>query len=153
MGEVKGYRLYVNLPASQVRRRLKGYGFGVRKVESAGKGQALVIHTATGRHYRDLQSLFGDVKTAENAEQLGSPIAGMRNLGSASAAWLREIDVHSETDLRQLSPAVAYLLVKQQHPEASLNLLWALAASLQDKDWRELTDAEKDVLLRQIGKN
>ena len=36
MKTVKGYRLYVELNASQVRRRLKGHGFGVRKVESAG---------------------------------------------------------------------------------------------------------------------
>ena len=32
MTDIKGDRLCVNLGASQVRRRLKGYGFGVRKV-------------------------------------------------------------------------------------------------------------------------
>ena len=31
----KGDRLYVNLGAAQVRRRLKGYGFGVRKDRAA----------------------------------------------------------------------------------------------------------------------
>ena len=37
MTDIKGDRLYVNLGASQVRRRLKGHGFGVRKVFSDGK--------------------------------------------------------------------------------------------------------------------
>lgn len=54
-------RLYVALGASQVRRRLKGHGFGVKKVETAGKNRAIVIHTATGKHLRQLESLFQDV--------------------------------------------------------------------------------------------
>ena len=58
MSDIKGERLYVNLSASQVRRRLKGHGFGVRKVHSDGKGQAVIIHTATGDHLRDLEALF-----------------------------------------------------------------------------------------------
>ena len=61
MGEVKGDRLYVELGASQVRRRLKGHGFGVRKVHSEGKNRAVIIHTATGDHLRDLEALFRDV--------------------------------------------------------------------------------------------
>ena len=67
---IKGYRLYVELGASQVRRRLKGHGFGVRKVESAGKNQAVIIHTATDQHLRQLESLFHDViKPATDDEQ------------------------------------------------------------------------------------
>ena len=58
MVEIKGERLYVNLAASQVRRRLKGHGFGVRKVHSDGKNRAVIIHTATGDHLRELKALF-----------------------------------------------------------------------------------------------
>lgn len=58
VNEVKGNRLYINLGPSQVRRRLKGVGFGVRKVESAGTNRALIIHTATGEHLRQLEALF-----------------------------------------------------------------------------------------------
>ena len=58
MTVIKGYRLYVNLGASQVRRRLKGVGCGVRKVETAGTGRAVIIHTATGEHRRRLYALF-----------------------------------------------------------------------------------------------
>ena len=68
MSDIKGTKLLVNLSASQVRRRLKGAGFGVRKVQSAGRGQALIIHTATGQHQRDLQALFRDVMPREDQE-------------------------------------------------------------------------------------
>ena len=61
MKQLKGDRLYVNLGASQVRRRLKGLGFGVKKVESAGRQRAAIIHTATGEHRRELVALFQDV--------------------------------------------------------------------------------------------
>lgn len=53
--------MYVDLNPSQVRRRLKGHGFGVRKVESAGTHRAVIIHTATGEHLRALEALFRDV--------------------------------------------------------------------------------------------
>ena len=53
--------LYVRLSASQVRRRLRGYGFGIKRVESAGKSRALIVHTATGEHLAELMALFGDV--------------------------------------------------------------------------------------------
>ena len=46
MTDIKGDRLCVNLGASQVRRRLKGYGFGVRKVFSDGAG----LETAHSAH-------------------------------------------------------------------------------------------------------
>jgi DNA transformation protein len=58
---MKTERLYVNLGASQTRKRLKGHGYGVKRVETAGKGRALIVHTATGRHREELHSLFADV--------------------------------------------------------------------------------------------
>jgi hypothetical protein len=61
MSKIKGDRLLVNLSASQTRRRLKGHGLGVRKVEAAGRNQAVVVHTATGEHLRQLRALLADV--------------------------------------------------------------------------------------------
>ena len=61
MSNVKGDRLYVLLSASQARRRLKGLGYGVRKVESTGRWESVIIHTATGDHLRELRSIFQDV--------------------------------------------------------------------------------------------
>jgi preprotein translocase subunit SecF len=67
MTDIKGFRLYVELSANQVRQRLKGHGFGVRKIQSAGKNQALIIHTATGQHRAELEALFQDVRRADKA--------------------------------------------------------------------------------------
>jgi hypothetical protein len=69
MKEFKGEKLYVALGASKVRRRLKGYGFGVRKVYSDGKDRAVIIHTATGEHLRELEAFFQDVLTTPDNPQ------------------------------------------------------------------------------------
>jgi hemoglobin len=61
MADPKGKKLFVNLGASQARRRLTGFGHGVRKVQSAGRNQAVIIHTATGRHLQELENKFADV--------------------------------------------------------------------------------------------
>jgi DNA transformation protein and related proteins len=74
MADIKGDRLYVNLGPSQVRRRLKGHGYGVRKVESAGKSRAVIIHTATGGHCRELRTLFSDVLEPESEAEQDEPV-------------------------------------------------------------------------------
>ena len=61
MADPKGQKLYANVSAAEARRRLKGFGHGVRKVQSAGRNQAVIIHTATGRHFEELQRKFADV--------------------------------------------------------------------------------------------
>lgn len=73
MSRVKGQQLRVPLSASQARRRLKGRGLGVRKVQSAGRNVAVVIHTATGDHLRSLREIFRDVLKGEASEP---PIGG-----------------------------------------------------------------------------
>lgn len=73
MADPKGFRLYVNLGASQTRRRLKAFGHGVRKVQSAGRGQAIVIHTATGRHLEELEEVFADVGCARTIDSGAAP--------------------------------------------------------------------------------
>ena len=61
-------RLYVNLSASQTRKRLKGHGFGVKKVEAADRNLAVIIHTATREHLQDLEALFADVLDSTSKE-------------------------------------------------------------------------------------
>jgi DNA transformation protein len=73
MTNLKGDKLYVNLGASQARRRLKGFGHGVRKVQSVGRNQALIIHTATERHLRELEAKFADVGFATTEAALNLP--------------------------------------------------------------------------------
>src|SRR3990167_1706741 len=136
-------KLYVNLSASQTRKRLKGHGFGVKKVEAADRNQAVIVNTATGGHLQQLKSLFSDVMPSSSREELDIPIENLRNLGPTSSAWLLEINVHTRADLERIGPVLAYRLVKQRQPNTSLNLLWAMAAALSDRDWRELSDEEK----------
>lgn len=143
-------RLFVNLSASQVRKRLKGHGFGVRRVEAVGRNQAAILHTATGRHLDALKSLFSDVPQTESDQSLPVPVENLRNLGPKSAQWLHEVGISTREDLERVGPVVAYQLVAHQLRQTSWNLLWALAAALVDRDWRELSDDEKRELRRQV---
>jgi DNA transformation protein and related proteins len=86
MPERKGQRLYVNLGASQTRRRLQGFGHGVRKVESAGSNRAVIIHTATGRHLDELQAKFTDVGYSLSPPEIkpvpdATPTSGEESIG------------------------------------------------------------------------
>jgi DNA transformation protein len=79
------------------------------------------------------------------------PVASLRNLGAKSARILAEAGIRTIAELRMLGPVKAYQRAKALKPRlVSLNLLWAIAAGLQDRDWRELTPKEKDSLLAQI---
>ena len=81
---------------------------------------------------------------------LSEPIENLRNLGPTSAAWLRDVGISTLRDLEDGGPVFAYLQVKRRNPKVSLNLLWALAAGLQNRDWRELTEAERQRLRSEI---
>jgi hypothetical protein len=148
MAKAPSEKLYVNLSASQVRKLLKGRGFGVRRVESAGGSQSIVIHTATGQHRRDLKSLLADptLGTAATA----TPVNELRNLGPVSSQWLRAVGIKTGGDLHKCGPVVAFRLVKQKYPKASLNLLWAMAGALKDQDWRDLSAKERKRLLAEL---
>jgi DNA transformation protein len=54
-------------------------------------------------------------------------------------------------ELRRLGPAVAYRQVVFMGEHPSLNLLWAMAAGLQGRDWRDLDEAEKARLRDEAG--
>jgi len=151
MADPKGDKLFVNLGPSQARRRLKGFGHGVRKVQSAGRNQAVIIHTATGQHLKELEAKFSDVGYSSSESTLREPIDNLPNLGPTSIAWLRDVGIGTIADLEAYGPLAAYRLVKIRQPNASLNLLWSLVAGLQGKDWRKLTDDEKQPLLNQLA--
>jgi hypothetical protein len=123
----------------------------VRKVQSAGKNQALVIHTATGEHLSELEKLFTDVGFSSRESELSEPIENLRNLGSTSGSWLQDADIRTIAELRDVGPVFAYMRVKSGNQRVSLNLLWALAAGLKDIDWRDLTDQEKQELLAETN--
>lgn len=150
MADPKGDRLYVNLSAAQTRRRLKGFGHGVRKVHSAGKNQAVIIHTATDRHLEELKALFDDVGCSTRETDLSEPIENLRNIGAQSAEWLRDAGIKTTADLADIGPVKAYQKVKRREIRCGLNLLWALAAGLEGKDWRDLSEEEKEKLKAEL---
>lgn len=75
------------------------------------------------------------------------PVAHLRNLGPKSAVMLAEAGIRTVAELRLLGAVKAYRRVKAK---ASLNLLWAIAAGLEDRDWRDLDEEEKASLLAQV---
>ncbi len=81
---------------------------------------------------------------------MNSSIESLPNLGPKSGQWLRDAGITTIAELERLGPVVAYRLVKQHQPKASQNLLWAMAAGLEGKDWRELTEETKDRLRTEV---
>jgi DNA transformation protein len=75
------------------------------------------------------------------------PVARLRNLGPKSARLLAEAGIRTIAELRLIGAAKAYRRVADK---ATLNLLWAIAAGLQDRDWRSLTQVEKGSLLAEV---
>src|SRR6476661_4834706 len=114
MADPKGDKLFVNLGPSQARKRLKGFGHGVRKIQSAGRNQAVIIHTAIGRHLDQLKAQFADVGCSIVGEELEEPIDNLPNLGTTSAAWLREVGIFTIQDLRRSGAVVAHRRIKQE---------------------------------------
>ncbi|MEM7444526.1 MAG: TfoX/Sxy family protein [Pseudomonadota bacterium] len=81
-----------------------------------------------------------------------TPVARLRNLGPRSAAWLAEVGIDTEADLRHIGPMAAYAKVKALRPQdASLNLLWSLQAAVLDMRWNELPSEVKDALRRKLA--
>ena len=81
---------------------------------------------------------------------MDKPVELLRNLGPKSGFWLREAGISTAQELKVAGPVLAFRLVRQQQENVSLNLLWAMAAGLQGRDWRELTEEEKATLLAQL---
>jgi DNA transformation protein and related proteins len=150
MPDPKGQKLFVNLGASQSRKRVQGFGHGVRRVQSAGRNRATIIHTATGRHLRELETLFADVGFSNTETDLSEPIDNLPNLGPTSAAWLRDAGIKTIADVERFGPVEAYRLAKHKHPEATFHLLWALEAGLLGKDWKELSEGDKKRLKSEL---
>lgn len=77
-------------------------------------------------------------------------LSELRNIGPKSAKWLHDAGIVSKTDLRAVGPVVAFLTVRQEQPNVSLNLLWALYGALHEIDWRDLPEATKQRLLKEL---
>ncbi len=75
------------------------------------------------------------------------PISALKNLGPKSAALLRSAGISTVEELAAIGAVKAYVRVKHlPESSASRNLLWAMAAGLEGRDWRSLTAEEKGSL-------
>lgn len=72
----------------------------------------------------------------------------MRNIGPKSAAWLRQVGLHTRADLEAAGPVEAYMRVRRAGFRPSLNLLYALEGALQDCHWQEVPDARRKELVK-----
>ena len=142
---IRGQRLFVNVSAAEARRRLAGRGLGVRRIHSGGRN-----HTAEGQHLDELQAIFRDVGCSQSELELSEPVQNLRNLGETSATWLRDAGILTVADLRRVGAVAAFQKVRQQRSNCSWNLLWAIAAGLEGRDWRELSLAERQLLQQAV---
>ena len=74
----------------------------------------------------------------------------LRNLGPKSLAMLAAAGIESVAQLNALGAVKMYILVREEWPGASLNLLWALEGALSDQDWREVARHKRLSLLMEL---
>jgi hypothetical protein len=127
---------------SAVVERVKEKFFKADSKVEIGLNSSLIAHVKLAASPLSLDLLHSMKSKSDDISEL-------RNLGPTSAAWLRDAGILSQSQLRLIGPVVAYLIVRERIPKASLNLLWSLAAGLEDRDWRELSASEKQRLLEE----
>lgn len=73
-----------------------------------------------------------------------------RGLGPVSRGWLAEVGVHTLADLSASDAIGLWLQVRQRHPRAGLNLLYALVGAQRGQDWRTVAREERSALLLEL---
>ena len=80
-----------------------------------------------------------------------SDLTALRGIGPATVEMLREAGIRNVETLRNLGAVEAYRRMCFFNAQVSLNALYALEAGLQDRDWRALSDAERQALRERVG--
>ena len=75
----------------------------------------------------------------------------LTNIGPKSAAWLRQVGVRTEEDLRALGAVGVFLKVKRAGFKPSLNLLYALAGAELGVHWASLEPDYKAKLVAEVA--
>ena len=78
---------------------------------------------------------------------MAAPSAKIRNVGPKSAAWLRQIGIRTEEDLRKIGSVEAYRRVKLAGFKPTLNLLYSMAGAEDDCHWTALSEERKAALV------
>jgi DNA transformation protein len=78
-----------------------------------------------------------------------SPAAGWRGLGPKSRAQLAAIGIHTPEHLRACDAFEVYARIRARWPGAGRNLVYALLAAQEERDWRDIArERRTEVLLR-----
>jgi len=85
-------------------------------------------------------------------ERRDTDLESLRNVGPASAKWLRAIGIETIAELKRVGPAEAYgRIVYRFGRAANLNLLYALATGLENRPYNDLSANEKRRLHEEAG--
>lgn len=82
-------------------------------------------------------------------------LKGAKNIGTTIEKRLNEIGVFSLTDLAEITPVGAYLLICERNPDKTLPVcyyLYSLQGALLDLHWNEIPYELKKELLKKVGK-
>jgi DNA transformation protein len=74
----------------------------------------------------------------------------LRNIGPKSAAWLRQIGLHSAQALAEVGSVQAFARIKRAGFKPSLNLLYSLEGALMDCHWHDVPESRRQVLLNEL---
>lgn len=74
----------------------------------------------------------------------------LRNIGPSSWEMLERAGFGDVAAVQKAGAVAVYLAVIDAGGKPSLNLLYALYAGLEDRDWRDVSEEEKGRLLREV---
>ncbi len=77
-------------------------------------------------------------------------ITQLRNIGPKSAAWLRQVGLRSEEDLRAAGAVDAFMRIKRAGFRPSLNLLYSLEGALRGCQWQDVPEARRQEMVAQV---
>lgn len=80
-----------------------------------------------------------------------SEIGQLRNLGPKSEQWLNSIGIYTRAELAELGAVDAYHILKGHGYNVSLNLVYAIQATLLDVHWTALPAEVKAALRAEIA--
>lgn len=75
----------------------------------------------------------------------------IRNVGPKSAAWLRQVGIKTDDEVKAIGSLETFMKVKRAGFKPSLNLLYALEGAVLDCHWTALTTERKSELVLEVN--
>lgn len=75
----------------------------------------------------------------------------IRNVGPKSAAWLRQVGIRTEDEVKSIGSIEVFFKVKKAGFKASLNLLYALEGAVLGCHWTEVSSERRSELLLEVS--